>query len=98
MVPVHAFLPTRNSSAAVVGLNAAMITIPAPDLVSRGTSAYVSSKIAQLKFLELVAAENPDIFVVSVHPGVVRTPLLAKTEIFDAPEDDGKFSPLRTWR
>ncbi|MCJ1250012.1 hypothetical protein MMC30_007238 [Trapelia coarctata] len=88
MIPVHAFLPNRNSNAAIVGVNAAMVTIPAPHLVSRGASAYVSSKMAQLKFLELLAAENPDIFVVSVHPGVVRTPLLDKANIFDAPEDD----------
>ena len=91
MVSVHAFLPNRNSSAAVIGVNAAMVTIPAPHLVNRGASAYVSSKMAQLKFLELLAAENPDIFVVSVHPGVIRTPLLDKADIFDAPEDDGKF-------
>jgi len=91
MVPVHAFLPNRNEGAAVVGVNAAMITVPAEHLVSRAVSAYVSSKIALLKFMELFAAENPDVFVVSVHPGVVRTPLLYKAEIFDAPEDDGEF-------
>ncbi|KAL8740796.1 MAG: hypothetical protein Q9184_008454 [Pyrenodesmia sp. 2 TL-2023] len=31
--------------------------------------------MAQLKLMEFLAAENPDVFVASVHPGVVVTPM-----------------------
>jgi NAD(P)-dependent dehydrogenase (short-subunit alcohol dehydrogenase family) len=42
-------------------------------LIMPGLSAYQSSKLAQTMFLEFVAAENPSVFVASVHPGMVDT-------------------------
>ena len=78
-----------------------MVQIPAGIGSADGASAYSSSKIAQLKVMEFLAAENPDVFVASVHPGVVMTDM---TRAFVAhgqknlPLDDG-MSPLRTsWR
>ena len=32
--------------------------------------------MAQLKLIEFLAAENPDIFIASVHPGIVMTDML----------------------
>lgn len=83
-----------------------MVQVPAGIGPAKGASAYSSSKIAQLKVMEFLAAENPDVFVASVHPGVVMTDM---TRAFLAhgqkdggggefPLDDG-MSPLRTlWK
>ncbi|MCJ1419677.1 hypothetical protein MMC32_006033 [Xylographa parallela] len=76
VVAVHAFLPTRSSAASIIGINAGMINLPATQYPATGSSAYVTSKIAQVKLLEHVAAENPDVFVVSVHPGVINTAIV----------------------
>ncbi|MCJ1379882.1 hypothetical protein MMC17_002985 [Xylographa soralifera] len=81
VVAVHAFLPTRSSAASIIGINAGMINIPATQYPATGSSAYITSKIAQVKLLEHVASENPDVFVVSVHPGVVRTALVDSSQL-----------------
>ncbi|KAL9010260.1 MAG: hypothetical protein Q9173_004792 [Seirophora scorigena] len=66
-----------------------------------GVSAYASSKIAQIKLLDFLAAENPEVFVASVHPGVVETPMTrglleqygdAIHERGGVPRDDVKLS------
>ena len=90
----HAFLPTRGNAAAIIGINAGMINLSPVTYPATGSSAYNASKIAQAKLLEHVAAENPDVFVVSVHPGVVKTNLLknAVIEMKDFPYDDGEFA------
>ena len=44
-----------------------------------GLSAYAGSKLAQAKVLEFLAAENPNIFVASVHPGMVDTDMFRKS-------------------
>ena len=53
-----------------------MITVPVSGPIAEGASAYNCSKIAQVRLLEYVSAENPDLFVVSVHPGGVDTDML----------------------
>ena len=93
MVTTRAFLPTRNPDAAIVGINANMITLPASSVPAAGASAYTCSKFAQVRLLEYVGAECEDLFVVSVHPGGVDSELLKKSEI-DLPEEwmeDGGF-------
>lgn len=70
-----------------------MVQMPAGFGVAAGTSAYASSKIAQLKLMEFLAAENPDVFVASVHPGVVETTSAAGATIREQGGlhmDDGK--------
>ena len=49
--------------------------------------------MAQMKTLEHLAAENPDMFVASVHPGIVATdmPVEAKMNLERAPMDDGEY-------
>jgi len=63
-----AFLPTRNAEATVISINAGSIQVPGD--FSSTFSAYNSSKFATLKFFEILAVENPDLHVVSMHPGV----------------------------
>lgn len=77
LTTTQAFLPTRNPSASIVGINANMISLSATHPMAHGSSAYVCSKIAQMKLLEYVAAEEAaDLFVVSVHPGVLMTDMV----------------------
>lgn len=44
-----------------------------------GMSGYNASKIAQIKVIEYLAAEQPALFVASVHPGICDTAVLAKS-------------------
>ena len=78
-----------------------MINIPATRPPATGSSAYITSKIAQVKLLEHVAAETPDVFVVSVHPGIVKTAILDNSQLHtkDFLFDDGKFRPIeaKSW-
>jgi NAD(P)-dependent dehydrogenase (short-subunit alcohol dehydrogenase family) len=56
-----------------------------------GFSAYATSMVAKARFFESVAAENPDLRVHNVHPGVIATEMgdKAKGEGMQLPEDDG---------
>ncbi|KAL8956246.1 MAG: hypothetical protein Q9193_006178 [Seirophora villosa] len=105
VVCIQAFLPMRNpnssASTSIIGINAAMVQVPAGVGPASGGSAYASSKIAQVKILEFLAAENPEVFVASVHPGVVETPMTrglleqygdARQEWEGLPRDDVKLS------
>lgn len=60
----------------MIGVNAGMIQIPAGVGPAKGNSAYSSSKMAQIKMVEFLAAENPDMFIASVHPGIFATDLM----------------------
>ena len=59
-----------------------MITVPVSGPIAEGASAYNCSKIAQVRLLEHVSAENPDLFVVSVHPGGIDTDMLRMSGIY----------------
>lgn len=72
MVAVKTFVPTANQAhATIIGVTTGVTAMPSSMLP--GISAYISSKIAQTKLIEFVAAENPNIFAASVHPGMVET-------------------------
>jgi NAD(P)-dependent dehydrogenase (short-subunit alcohol dehydrogenase family) len=51
------------------------------------SSSYVSSKIGMTKFVEVLAAENPDVRFHTIHPGVVETDMAAKSEMGGLPRD-----------
>ncbi|KAI1819123.1 hypothetical protein F4861DRAFT_528129 [Xylaria intraflava] len=72
VLTAKAFLPTaQGPNAAFLGITSETSVLPAAYLA--GLSPYVSSKIAQAKVFEFLAAENPDIFVATVHPGMIET-------------------------
>jgi len=78
VITVKAFLPTANQTkAAVFGVGAGTVTLPSAMLT--GLSSYISSKLAQAKVLEFLAAENPTVFVASVHPGMIVTDIFNKS-------------------
>lgn len=67
-----AFLATADSaSAAILGITSDTSLLP-PSFLP-GLSAYVTTKLAQAKVYEFLAAENPNIFVATVHPGMIDT-------------------------
>ncbi|KAK8075236.1 hypothetical protein PG997_009899 [Apiospora hydei] len=71
LLAVKAFLPTADTHATILGLTSDTSLVPTSYLP--GLSAYVSSKLAQAKVYEFLAAENPDFFVATVNPGMVET-------------------------
>lgn len=44
-----------------------------------GASGYMASKLAQIKVIEYLAAEQPSLFAATVHPGICDTAVLAKS-------------------
>ncbi len=61
-------MPSRKPDSTIISVNAGSIQVPGP--FSAGFSAYNSSKFAVLKMFEILAAETPDVHVMSMHPGV----------------------------
>lgn len=93
MIAANAFLPTANPThAAVVALTAAVV-FPAARL--KGLSAYISSKLSLIKIMEFLAAENPTVFAVALHPGMIDTNILRSSgaDPSKLPIDSGKQSP-----
>jgi NAD(P)-dependent dehydrogenase (short-subunit alcohol dehydrogenase family) len=50
-----------------------------PTKMLLGLSAYQNSKLAVVKTMEYLALENPNIFCVAVHPGMVDTDIFRKS-------------------
>jgi NAD(P)-dependent dehydrogenase (short-subunit alcohol dehydrogenase family) len=75
----QAFLPLAKPNATFLGVGAAGAVLPAE--IGAGLTGYMSSKIAQAKLMEYIAHEHPEIFVASVHPGVIDTKLLREAEL-----------------
>ncbi|TDZ59747.1 Short chain dehydrogenase citE [Colletotrichum trifolii] len=72
------FLPTANPSRAVfVALTTGTTAMPAS--VLPGLSPYIVSKLAQTKVVEFLAAENPNLFAATLHPGIVETAIFTKS-------------------
>ena len=83
LIVAQGFLPHAAKDAKVVYLTTAVATLgPLP-----GGSAYASSKLGATKVFEYLQAENPDLRVISVHPGVLQT------EMQDKLIDDGISMP-----
>lgn len=64
-----------------------------PPAGTPGLSAYLTSKIAAAKMLEFLAAENPSLFVASIHPGMIDTEMFRKSGATPEmlPTDSGKL-------
>lgn len=78
MITTTAFLLTAKSShAAMIGVTTGASSLP-PAMLP-GLSAYISSKLAQVKLLEFMAVENPNVFVASLRPGMVDTNMFQKS-------------------
>jgi NAD(P)-dependent dehydrogenase (short-subunit alcohol dehydrogenase family) len=82
---VRAFLPVASPNATIVNISTAAAHFPAAG-ISR-LSAYSSSKLGALKVFEFVQAENPELHVVSLQPGVVSSDMNMK---------HGEMAPMDT--
>lgn len=88
----QAFFPNANKAGAYVyGLTSGSMVLPVTWIA--GQSAYQSSKMAQVKIMEFLALENPDIFICTVHPGLVDTKVFRASEVDPAtlPMDTGMY-------
>lgn len=88
------FLPSRSRSSSsppkLICTSAGLAHVPPAS--SRNLSGYCSSKLATLKVMEILAAETPDLHVVSFHPGVIATAMLSKGQNDGvAHKDDGEL-------
>ncbi|KAI0890642.1 uncharacterized protein GGS22DRAFT_194575 [Annulohypoxylon maeteangense] len=78
LLAAQAFLPTAHpSQAAILGVTTDVSLMPTTYLP--GLSSYVASKLAQAKVYEFLAAENPNIFVATIYPGMVETDNFRRT-------------------
>jgi len=82
---VKGFLGHKAEKSVLVNVSTGVAHVPA----IAGGSGYGTSKAAGVRFLEFVAAENPEVRVVSLHPGVVETEMYAKSGMV-MPNDDGE--------
>lgn len=63
VVAAQAFVPSAKPGAAVFGITAGALVMP-PSFTP-GYSAYLTAKAAQVKVLEFLRSEHPNLFVVS---------------------------------
>ncbi|MCJ1422581.1 hypothetical protein MMC29_000461 [Sticta canariensis] len=85
-------LANKDKSVTFVNLTTAGILFPP----FPGMGAYVSSKMAAVKLLEVFAAENPQVRLHNVHPGFLKTAMSAKLEEkvkLPYAYDDSKYRP-----
>lgn len=90
VIAAQAFIPSAKPGAAFYAITAGALAIP-PSMMPN-ISGYLSSKTAQVKIVESIAAENPNLFACSVHPGVVDTQLFRDcgSDPAKLPMDTGK--------
>ncbi|KAF2429191.1 putative NADP(+)-dependent dehydrogenase [Tothia fuscella] len=79
LITTQAFIPTAGKGAVVVATSAGVVSLPG-EFVSN-TSAYAISKLALNKFIEVLATVAKDVSFTTIHPGIVKTDLAAKSEI-----------------
>lgn len=91
-ITAQAFLPTRGKDATLIGVSTNADNIPAAMLIP--ISSYAGSKYALLKVMEILAAEFPDVHVITIHPGVIETNMFEKSEIAGKLPIDPRMSPI----
>ena len=91
MLTAKAFAPSAsNERPVILGLSTGSVCLP-PEW-QPGSSAYATSKIAQIMLLDFIRAENPSMFVSTFHPGLIVTAMSHKAGNVDGPlpKDDSK--------
>jgi NADP-dependent 3-hydroxy acid dehydrogenase YdfG len=71
---VRAFLPHAAKDAVVLSTSTAVAQIP----YVAGMSSYAASKLAAAKVYEYLHHEHPNLFVLNVHPGTIKTTMSDK--------------------
>lgn len=91
-ITAQAFLPTKGDDSVVVVSSTMGVTFPAAGAVN--LSSYVASKLGLMKFIEVLAAENPDVRFTTIHPGAVETDMYRKAGLVGLPSDKGILQVL----
>ncbi|KAI0893782.1 putative NADP(+)-dependent dehydrogenase [Annulohypoxylon nitens] len=74
---IKSFVPTaKPSHATVLALTSGMTAAPVKNFAN--LSAYMTSKLAQVKVMEFLPLQHSHIFAATVHPGMVETDIFAK--------------------
>ena len=81
---VRAFLPVAAPYPIIIDISTCVVHMPA----MASASGYVSSKLAGTKIFETAAAENKDLSVIHVHPGVIYSELNIKSGISASDDAD----------
>ncbi len=90
IIVTRAFLKHAAKDAVLIALTTGIVHLP-PLL---DYSSYGASKLAGLKFFDSVQVENPELRVVNVHPGVIKSDMSDKSAAHGErfPFDDGTFA------
>ncbi|KAF2118329.1 hypothetical protein BDV96DRAFT_569677 [Lophiotrema nucula] len=90
LIAAQLFLPTANpAGASMLAVTAGGVVLE-PAMVP-GLSAYMTSKTAQIKLIEWLTVENPNLFACSVQPGVIDTKMLRDSGLSGLPYDTEKL-------
>jgi NAD(P)-dependent dehydrogenase (short-subunit alcohol dehydrogenase family) len=86
---VRTYLPHAPSDGTILNISTGIVHLSGIPKVS----AYHGSKLAAAKLFEYVRDENPGIFVLNIHPGVIDTAMAKKNEASKdtLPFDDSKL-------
>jgi NADP-dependent 3-hydroxy acid dehydrogenase YdfG len=84
---VTAFMPVAAKGACIIHISTGYVHLP----YAPGYSGYHTSKLAATKFFDYVHYEYPDLFVLSLHPGLLETDLVIKTGPLAWPFDKSKI-------
>ncbi|KAF7716067.1 Uncharacterized protein PECH_008711 [Penicillium ucsense] len=88
MVMSQVFLPTANPDHATIVALTAAVVFPAARL--QKMSGYITSKLAVVKLVEFLAAENSNLVAVALHPGMIDT------KVFRESGADPRHLPMDT--
>lgn len=81
-------MPHATKDAVVLNVTTGALHIP---YIPR-FSGYTSSKMAAARLFDYLHHEQPDKFVLNVHPGVIKTAMGDKAGLEGVPFDDGAYT------
>lgn len=90
-VVLQAFLSSKNTNATVIGSSTAAVSFPIEKIGTLERASYTASKLATVRLMELLGVENPDLRVITVHPGAVETEMADKLKVPGVPMDKSKL-------
>jgi NAD(P)-dependent dehydrogenase (short-subunit alcohol dehydrogenase family) len=72
---INAFMPVATKGASIISISTVLAHLPHMP----GHSSYHTSKLAAAKLFDYVHYENPDLFVLNIHPGAIDTAMNKKS-------------------
>lgn len=97
---IRAFMPHAPTTTDATGYRAQIIhtSTGAVQFDMPSNNAYAVSKVAATKFVQAFALENPDIWVVNFHPGMINSPMSRGAGfVFESPDDPALPGDWTVW-